>query len=61
MILNILGGMDTATTGSVMVSGKNITNFNSKQLTAYRRHDVVNEKIDFERGYEPGANSSFRR
>ena len=39
-ILNILGGMDTATKGSVIVDGKNITNYNAKQLTEYRRENV---------------------
>ena len=39
-ILNILGGMDTATRGSVIVDGKNITNYSAKQLTEYRRENV---------------------
>jgi|SRR5690554_822362 len=39
-ILNILGGMDTATKGSIMIDDKDITTFNPKTLTNYRRHDV---------------------
>ena len=36
-VLNILGGMDTATKGNVFVDGSNIAKYNSHQLTAYRR------------------------
>ena len=39
-LLNILGGMDTLTEGTVILDGKDISNFNARQLTAYRRHDV---------------------
>ena len=39
-VLNILGGMDTATSGEVIVDGENIAKFNTKQLTAYRRDDI---------------------
>ena len=39
-LLNLLGGMDTATGGEIVLDGKNITSFNKKQLTDYRRHDV---------------------
>jgi putative ABC transport system ATP-binding protein len=39
-ILNILGGMDTLTSGSVRLDGAEISRFNKKQLTAYRRYDV---------------------
>jgi len=39
-ILNILGGMDTASAGTITVDGKNITEYNEKQLTSYRRDDV---------------------
>ena len=38
--LNILGGMDTATSGDVIIDGKNITKFKNKQLTKYRRDDI---------------------
>ena len=39
-ILNILGGMDTATEGRVLVDGKDIAKYSGKQLTAYRRDDI---------------------
>ena len=39
-LLNILGGMDTLTTGKVMLDGQEISALNRKQLTNYRRHDV---------------------
>lgn len=39
-ILNILGGMDTISSGSVKVGDKVISLFNEKQLTLYRREDV---------------------
>ena len=39
-ILNILGGMDTLTSGKVLLDGQEISDFSKKQLTAYRRYDV---------------------
>ena len=39
-ILNILGGMDTLTEGTVLLDGREISGLNRKQLTAYRRYDV---------------------
>lgn len=39
-VLNILGGMDTATSGEVIVDGNDITTYNTKRLTAYRRDDI---------------------
>lgn len=39
-VLNILGGMDTATSGKVLVDGENIVKHNAKNLTAYRREDI---------------------
>ena len=39
-VLNILGGMDTCTSGEVWVDGKNIGQFRPRQLTAYRRDDI---------------------
>ncbi len=39
-LLNILGGMDTLTTGKVWLDGQEISALNRKQLTNYRRHDV---------------------
>ncbi len=38
--LNILGGMDSPTTGQVVIDGTNIADYNRKQLTTYRRNDV---------------------
>ncbi len=38
--LNILGGMDTATSGDVLVDGKNITKLKPKELIKYRRDDI---------------------
>ena len=39
-ILNILGGMDTATSGQMIVDGNIISSYNKKQMTEYRRFDV---------------------
>ena len=39
-LLNILGGMDSATSGHVILDGTDIAGFNEKQLTTYRRYDV---------------------
>lgn len=38
--LNILGGMDNATSGKVLVDGKDITNYKNKDLIMYRRNDI---------------------
>ena len=38
--LNIIGGMDTATSGSVIIDGKDITRFKGKQLINFRRNDI---------------------
>lgn len=39
-ILNILGGMDTLSSGSVFLDGEEISSLNKKALTSYRRYDV---------------------
>ena len=39
-MLNILGGMDTASEGQVIIDGNDIAQYNSHQLTDYRRTDV---------------------
>ncbi len=39
-LLNILGGMDTLTTGTVMLDGREVSAMNKKQLTEYRRQEV---------------------
>ena len=38
--LNILGGMDTATSGQVLVDGQDITRYTQRQLVGYRRTDI---------------------
>lgn len=38
--LNILGGMDTATSGTVVIDGKDISKLKKKELTKYRREDI---------------------
>ncbi len=39
-ILNILGGMDTLTEGRVFLDGEEISHYDKKHLTGYRRHDI---------------------
>lgn len=39
-VLNMLGGMDTATSGEILVDGTDIAKLSGKQLTKYRRDDV---------------------
>lgn len=39
-VLNILGGMDTLTSGSVFVDGRDISKYSKKELTKYRRYDI---------------------
>ena len=39
-VLNLLGGMDTATSGKLFVDGADITRYNERQLTSYRRDDI---------------------
>ena len=39
-VLNILGGMDTATSGTLLVDGEEITAYNARRLTEYRREDI---------------------
>ena len=36
----MLGGMDSATSGTIMLDGARVSSFNRKQLTQYRRHDI---------------------
>lgn len=38
--LNILGGMDEATSGTLTIDGENITNYKRKDLIKYRRNDI---------------------
>ena len=39
-VLNILGGMDTATSGKVLVDGAEISKYRGKKLIQYRREDI---------------------
>ena len=39
-VLNMLGGMDSVTSGKVVVDGRDISSYNSRQLTKYRRDDI---------------------
>ena len=39
-VLNLLGGMDTATSGEILVDGADITKYSERQLTGYRRDDI---------------------
>lgn len=39
-VLNILGGMDTCTKGSIIVGGRDISKLKDKQLIEYRRFDI---------------------
>lgn len=39
-LLNLIGGMDNATSGSLIVDGQEISKYNKKQLTEYRRNEV---------------------
>lgn len=39
-VLNILGGMDSVTSGQIIVDGNEISKYDTKQLTTYRRYDI---------------------
>ena len=39
-ILNLLGGMDSATSGSIFVAGEDITRLSKKELVKYRRESI---------------------
>ena len=39
-VLNLLGGMDSCSGGTITIDGNDISKFNNKKLTNYRRHDV---------------------
>lgn len=39
-VLNLLGGMETATTGTIEVDGARISDFSGRDLTTYRRYDI---------------------
>jgi len=39
-VLNMLGGMDACSGGTILVDGARVSDYNSRQLTTYRRHDI---------------------
>ena len=39
-VLNILGGMDQSDGGTILVDGKEVSSYNARQLTTYRRYDI---------------------
>ena len=39
-VLNMLGGMDGCSEGTILVDGKRVSDFTPRQLTTYRRHDI---------------------
>ena len=39
-VLNMLGGMDACSGGTILVDGARVSDYNAKQLTTYRRHDI---------------------
>lgn len=39
-VLNLIGGMDSCTSGQIVVGGKEVSRYNSKQLTSYRRNEI---------------------
>ena len=44
-LLNILGGMDTCDEGNVWLDGQNVSHFTERELTTYRRYDVLASEI----------------
>ena len=39
-LLNMLGGMDTITSGTILFNGRDVSSLSKKELVEYRRHDV---------------------
>ncbi len=39
-LLNMIGGLDSLDSGTITISGRNISNANKKDLTEYRREDI---------------------
>ncbi len=39
-LLNMLGGMDSCTSGTILLDGRNISSCSDKELVQYRRHDI---------------------
>ena len=39
-VLNMLGGMDSATSGTILLDGREVSAMGERELTQYRRHDI---------------------
>lgn len=39
-VLNVLGGMDSPTSGQITVDGSEVSEYNERELTSYRRYDI---------------------
>ncbi len=39
-VLNMLGGMDSCTSGTILLDGEEVSSYNARQLTDYRRYDI---------------------
>ena len=39
-VLNLLGGMDSPTSGTILVDGNKVSDYSKKELTSYRRYDI---------------------
>lgn len=39
-VLNLIGGMDSVTSGNIIIDNKDISTYNERQLTTYRRNDI---------------------
>ena len=39
-VLNMLGGMDSATSGTIMLDGREVSGLSERELTLYRRYDI---------------------
>ncbi len=40
-LLNLVGGLDTPTTGTILVNGRDVTRLSERERTLFRRHDVA--------------------
>lgn len=51
-LLNLLGGMDTVTSGSIVVDNENIEKYDKNELTTYRAENVelIQDKVALEKG-----------
>lgn len=39
-VLNLIGGMESVSGGMITVAGRRVSDFSTRELTAYRRHDI---------------------